>query len=253
MASNKDDFIQLLNNIYGAQVIQQVLDISELNVVRYCKIEKLILALNKIPEIQSRDGCEECLDLYNQIQPGNMNYFSQRKMDLPAWLGNLDFAPKKSIRKEIMILGESVTNTFNESPIFWKPPLKLNASRVINLSFELGTVVHSLEDLEKSKEVGSRHFWRKLNWIFEEIFQKSSKKWLDMLYITDIGHCNCDRKNKLYMKCGRKYLIQELELISPRIILVQGKDSLRALLTIIYEDVNWKITPKPQILKTEIY
>lgn len=197
---------KLLENIYGPIIVDKLLEKNNLLFKK-----DIIDELNSFRRVKE-GGCVLCELLYSEVRSQKAaTKFINRNMDFPSWLGDLE----KS-KKEIILLGESVTPSFQDDGA-------LKSNRKINLAFQLGTLVKARKTFENIIKLTSKsktkQFWTKLNLLFKG----SSDIWLNKLYITDIAKCNADKNPLICVPCGMKFLMRELEFIKPKIILIQGR------------------------------
>ncbi|MHA1757666.1 MAG: hypothetical protein ACTSVV_12905 [Promethearchaeota archaeon] len=225
------DFREFLERIYGKMIVDGLLEKDSL---KFKDIYHLVKFINNFQyDSEKRFGCQLCKQNYNLIKPGKKN-FGERNMDFPSWLG--DLKDYNHINKELMIIGESVTNSFKVSFIE-KPNLFLDKKRKINIAFELGTRIRDKSNLTGLNPKG---FWSKIS----NLFLSSSDNWLNKLYITDMAKCNCQGKKILYLTCALRYLIKEILFISPKFILILGHNARIAFIPIIQASKEMEIHPK---------
>ncbi len=103
--------------------------------------------------------------------------------------------------------------------------------------------------MDKLSETGgdSRNFWEKIGIIFSVDLTESSdesEKIYKSFYVTDLGKCNCHGKHKIYRKCAEKYLIDEILLIRPKLIIAQGEDAKKEIIRLVKNDPNLDFSQK---------
>lgn len=173
------------------------------------------------------EGCKIC-----QTDFRNKENFFKRNLEFPGWIEGLNFAGN-SPAKEIMIIGES------------PPPLK----EQINIAFGLGyfpiksdgklnfdqlrkTYDGEEKRLNKiiSNQTDDNKLWEYLNLLFSGKLDNIKPK----IYLTDLCKCNDNIKTKvkkeqknttIWKICCKNYLIKEIELINPKLIIFQGWSS----------------------------
>ena len=216
------EYYSLLVNIYGDRIVK-----------KFTTKNKKSLTMNSVAinqeakknyERNDGEGCEICKDKFRNER--KINFF-KRNLEFPGWIGDLNFS-EDAPAKEIMIIGEA------------PPPLK----KQINIAFGLGLYpiksngVLDFKQLRKTYSEDEPHFekirsdqnqgngmWKYINLLFLEKLDGVKPN----IYITDMCKCNDDIKSKKERKneeiwkiCRNKYLLEEIRLINPSLIIFQG-------------------------------
>ncbi len=192
-------FLRILETIYGPIAVDSITECVEPNTLS-CKNP------NKIGEFLSGytredgEGCQKC----KQLIPAEP--FSERLMDFPSWQGLLDFS--KYHVKQLMIIGEDV------SP---KIPY------VLNIAY--GLSIHEISDEGVVAEEKRNKLWEHLKTIFSDRLDLVKRN----IYVTDIAKCNSKTENEnktlVWDRCSKNFLLREIELINPKVIIFQGKNA----------------------------
>lgn len=188
----RHEYLDMLNSIYGKKVVNSLVDLPNDTIIKLKDSKKM----NEFIEtyVRSEDeGCQDCKELFLK------DSFSERKMDFPSWLGLLDFKIKHV--KQIMMIGEDVS-----------PKIR----KVINITYGLGR--YEIMPNGKIKEERGNDLWVCLNKLFDNKLYLVTKN----VYMTDICKCNARKNKKIWEKCSKKFLLKEIELINPKIIIFQG-------------------------------
>ncbi|UYP44187.1 hypothetical protein NEF87_000472 [Candidatus Lokiarchaeum ossiferum] len=229
--SDKRKYKRLLQSIYGKDFTDRILNYN----IRI-KSENIISTLNKYYR-NDQKRCMKCKEYYNRLNIIEKRDFSQRNMDFPAWLGNLDYTLEKGkpYRKNIMIIGESVTSKFKNKKM--KSGNNLSNKRINNICFELGTITKDFSESNDPEDLISISvFWAKI----QEMFQIHSPEFLNNFYLTDVGKCDCNKNHYMLFTCGMNYLLKEIKFIHPKIILIMGRRAQRLFLSLLSFDSQVK-------------
>lgn len=204
------EYRDLLNTIYGKSVVDAFVKSSSDEVLEKYDSDKLNTFIKTRntkdgKQWEENEGCKECKELCEG--------FSKRKMDFPGWLGALDFSKKNT--KKIMLIGEDV------GPI---------VKAYINIAYGLGRYKIDMETSVLAEEPGN-HLWKILKKIFtKEIGSKTGLEGvMENIYISDMIKCNVSNEQKikqlLQIRCSCAYLLEEIKLIRPMVIIFQGKNA----------------------------
>jgi len=206
----------MLIDIYGEKVVNELLDSSNSKEIRL-KCPKLI---NKFIESYSRsdkDGCQDCREQFC----GYSLDWSKRKMDFPSWLDSLDFTTKHA--KPMMIIGEDVSPKVHKD---------------INIAYGLGRY-----EIKTNGEVDNKHEERNKLWIcINELLDNKLSVVTNNVYVTDICKCNAHKKLKIWKNCSKKFLIKEICLINPKIIIFQGNTAYNYTRSVLEKISDLKVT-----------
>jgi hypothetical protein len=237
-----ESYKKFLDSIFGNTIFEKFMQFlpSNKDKIEYKNhngsLSDFINNLNEHQHESSNEPCTDCEGKgWEKIISKKLKksmIFPERKMDLPGWIGKLDFS--KDCVKEIMIIGESITSKLAdvEIPKF----LHLKKKRLINCVYETGTVIRQPSEFVSEKEIlktGSLRFWNKVNDIAQAL-GLPIHKFIEKLYITDVAHCNCEKRRKLYITCARKHLLKEIHLIKPKIIITHGNIAFMTLFEILF-------------------
>ncbi len=217
MSSNFKLFKELLKRIYGPKIFNGLTNSPNNNQLKLKTIREIndfILGFAGYDNITLK--CDDCRN--KMTLP--------RKMDFPSWKGILDFN-KHSVRK-IMLIGEDVSRD-----------IKIFGQNInINITYGLGW--HKIifeEDRVKYYEIKYQngneirkerrdiYLWGYLFDLFKTIPLETILK---NIYITDICKCNSEGNNDIKDQCifENKYIMKEIQLIKPNLILFQGDKAL---------------------------
>lgn len=128
----------------------------------------------------------------------------------------------------------------------------MKKNRIIGITYGLRLFINNFKDIKdllREKYDGSHHFWRKLS----ISFKNRQDNWLEKLYLTDVAKCNADKKRLIDFTCGMKFLIKEIEFVSPQFILIQGNDARLSFLPLIQATEGMYIEPTHVDLKYKFY
>jgi hypothetical protein len=202
------EFQDLLASIYGSKALASLTDSVNDNKLKLKNPEVLSEFLTKHHK-SIDDGCQNCRKLFPK------NSFLNRKMDFPSWLGLLDF-DKKHI-KQLMIIGEDV------SP---KVPYSFN------IAYGLGR--YSILKNGIIAEEKRNKLWIQLKAMFDEELDLVLKN----VYVTDICKCNAKKKGNIWDNCSSNFLLKEIELINPKIVIFQGNTAYEYTKSILGDKMN---------------
>jgi uracil-DNA glycosylase family 4 len=212
-------YILLLNAIYSRSVVDNLIEVDR-NSIKFknqVALESYIDKYKRKPE----EGCQICRS--------KISNFVKRKMDFPSWSNELNCNLKN--RKLIMLIGEDV------SP---KIP------RVINIAYDL-----SRRDIDENGNVENsarNPLWKYL----KELFGNSFEDLKNNIYITDICKCNANKKKDIWEQCSRHYLMNEIEIINPSLIIFQGASAFKYVQKMSKFNENYSIM-KNYFSKTSFY
>jgi len=219
-----EKYILLLENIFGKKAIESF-TLNDRHTLKLAMRDELNNQRAKKTYQRKNEGCDFCQSIYR-----NPN-FPNRILEFPGWIGDLTFSGTAPA-KEIMIIGEAPTTLEDQINIAFGLGLypigrdgKLNADQV-----------RKLYSGEKSRLKGIMRNQVKRNRLWEYINQLFCGKLSAIkpkIYITDLCKCNDDvvvnkktKKNQqMWRNCLSKYLIEEIILINPSLIIFQGGSS----------------------------
>lgn len=244
-----DTYCKLLEDIYGKRIVKKFTMKNKSTFTLRMNSEEKNQIAKKEYDREDGEGCKICKKDFR-----NKEDFFKRNLEFPGWIGNLNFSGTTPA-KEIMIIGES------------PPPLK----EQINIAFGLGLYPiknngkFNFDQLEETylgektrlkriikNQTEKNRFWEYLNDLFSNKLDTIKHK----IYITDLCKCNDDikskvkkeRKNQLiWQECRDSYLIKEIELINPTLIIFQGWESYKCYMS--YLEKNKIITKRKDILE----
>ncbi len=259
-----DTYCKLLERIYGERIVKSFTTRNEnylkMNDEYNNQIEK------KNYQRKENEGCTACKPIFR-----NPNFF-KRNLEFPGWIENLDFSGTTPA-KEIMIIGEAPTILEDQINIaFGLGFYPIDNSG--NLNFDQLEEIYSGEKTQLKailKSVRPNRFWEYLNLLFLNKLDVIKPK----IYITDLCKCNDDIvvdgdnvKNKdIWGECRDKYLIEEIELINPNLIIFHSWSPYKYLIEYllgkkiidsedeILEDVEcyYSNNEDPDYSKTKLY
>ena len=195
------EFIKLMKKIYGKTYFEENWirkndTLERREVENDCENEKQNRYLLRV-----KDHCTECKDLFKQLEEElkKKNKKWIQKMDFPGWWGPLIFKDNEPVKK-IMIIG-------------YEPnaPLKDENEDMIQITYDMG-----IRDEESNYVTGDMEEYLKYFNLMDMI---------EDLYLTD--RCKCynggdKRKRKECFKKCKEYLIKEINLIRPELIIFHG-------------------------------
>lgn len=243
-----DTYCKLLEDIYGKSIVKSFTTRNENN---------FTLKMNNVADNQKAkknydrkegEGCKICKDKFRN--ENNINFF-KRNLEFPGWIRFLNFSGTTPA-KEIMIIGV-------EPP---KLKVQINISFGLgyypiddsgNLNFDQLRETYSGEEnlfnkIKKNQEQKNK-LWDYLNLLFLKKLNIIKPK----IYITDLCKCyDHTKKKEMWKECLTEYLIKEIELINPTLIIFQGGKSYKFVTR--YLRSKGLIKSKPIILEeTESY
>jgi uracil-DNA glycosylase family 4 len=216
-----NQFLNLLRTIYGKIVVNSLVDCSDKPVLKLQDPDKINSFINRYKR-QQEEGCSCCKKIYSK-----QSDFSERKMDFPSWLGNLDFREKNA--KRIMIIGEDIS-----------PAIKKD----INIAYGLARYIidddGKLFD-ESGKEVEKRN---KLWFNIKKLADGQLHAILENIYITDTSKCHAFKNQNIWKSCSDTYLKKEIKLICPKVIIFQGRTSYNKARKVFERDMKEEKIPE---------
>ncbi len=244
-----EKYCALLGNIYGESIVKSFTTKNDNNYTLTMNNEENNQKAKKDYDREDGEGCKIC-----QTDFRNKENFFKRNLEFPGWIEDLKFSGTTPA-KEILIIGEA------------PPPLE----EQINIAFGLGyypiesdgklnfvqlrkTYSGEEELLNKiiNNQTNKNKLWEYLNLLFLKKLDDIKPK----IYITDLCKCNDDIKSKtkkerknicIWKKCRNNYLIKEIELINPKLIIFQGWNSYKCYMS--YLEENKIITLRKEILE----
>lgn len=240
----------MLERIYGESIVKSFTTRNENNFSLKMNDEAHNQKEKKNYDRKDGEGCKLCY-----VDFRNKENFFKRILEFPGWIRYLDFSGTTPA-KEIMIIGEAPTRLKDQINIAFGLgyfPIKSNGK----LNFVQLRKTYAVEEklLEKiiSNQTKKNKLWEYLNHLFSGKLEAIKP----MIYITDLCKCNDDiktknkkeRKNKKIWKiCGDNYLIKEIELIKPKLIIFQGWSSYKYLKDYLIQE-NEEIKSQDDILE----
>ena len=205
-----DQYYRLLTDVYGESLVKALTTLNY-NTLRLKSPPEINEFIDKYGRRED-EGCQNCKGLLK----GN---FIERKMDFPSWLDTLDFG-KKHVKK-IMMIGEDVSPKIPKS---------------INITYGLGRY-HIMSD-GRIKEEERNELWVCMKNLFNDLNLITGN-----IYMTDISKCTASKDRTIWESCSEKFLINEIKLMRPILILFQGNtayDFTKSLLKngMQEEDIN---------------
>ena len=263
-----DVYCQILTEIYGKNVVEFITKRNPENKTLY-----LINYSNNIEEFirkkrNKREVCVKCKKIFNlKIKRGNCNklikctLYLNRIMEFPSWAPNspllfksnepaknlmvIGIDPGPKIRTDIHTAYELGMHEIKRDGTYDVEniaDLDAKSNRVKNIKRELIEKVEILRDennvkklREQVKTSKNTKFWK----FFIKIFDNNLDFLKDNIYITDTCKCFDDQNNLVIRNCYENYLIKEIRLIRPKIIIIQGDKPfkiLKKLFNIKFED-----------------
>ncbi len=202
---NLDQYYRLLTDVYGESLVK-ALTIQNYNTLRLKTPPEINEFIDKY-ERREDEGCQHCKGLLK-------GSFVERKMDFISWLNVLDFG-KKHVKK-IMMIGEDV------SP---KIP------KCINISYGIGR--YPIMSDGRMKEEKRNELWVCMKNLFNNLDLIKEN-----IYMTDISKCNASKDRTIWTNCSEKFLINEIKLIRPILILFQGNTAYDFTKSLLRNDIQ---------------
>lgn len=220
-----DKYYNLLEDIYGARIVKAFTTKNENNHTLTMNNVATNQEEKKNYDRKVEEGCKICEADFKKIKEKKFNFF-KRNLEFPGWIRNLDFSGTTPA-KEIMIIGEAPTTLKSQVdqiniafglglyPIDSKGKLSFDQLKKTYLGEEtrLNRIINNQSD--------KNQLWEYLNGLFSEKLDVLKPK----IYITDLCKCDAEKNERIWEACRDKYLIKEIELINPNLIIFQGGDS----------------------------
>jgi len=239
-------FYKTLCNIYGEYIVGKITTKSSENLDLLKdkeKINRILKGYNRVDDTSKI--CDECSDegiIRDWINRRNLKKNTsisvdkiKKIMDLPSWKPGYPLEFKENVpSKDIMLIG------MDPGPV---------VATDINLSYELGRFeitnkgvvnVPTKESPKIHEQAANNQLWR----ILYELFNQENFEFVKQnIFIVDV--CRCifmfkeDGKkikvdtNRIISKCAKKYLLQQIELINPKVIIIQGGEPCNQIKTIL--------------------
>lgn len=217
-----EDFCKLLDNIYGKEVVSLFTTQNDSNDT--LSMNKEAHNQKSIKDYKRKDGegCEIC---YMDFR--NKETFFKRNLEFPGWVEKLNFS-KTNPAKRIMIIGEAPPPLVEQINIAFGLGY-LPIERDGNLNFVQLRKTYKGEEKRVNKIISNQTKKNKL-WVYLNLlFSDKLNKIKPMIYLTDLCKCNDDnssgKNEKIWKKCRDNYLIKEIALINPSLIIFQGWSS----------------------------
>lgn len=212
-----EKFNKLLGDIYGKRIVKEFTtkdkdsDTLRMNSVANNQKAKKEYGRNE------GEGCKECK---GEFRNKNITFF-KRNLEFPGWIDKLDFSGTTPA-KEIMIIGiepPQLKEQINISFGLGLHPIESNGE----LNFDQLKKTYSGENSRfekiRSNQESDNAMWKYLNRLFSGKLDGIK----DQIYITDLCKCNDKTKdNVMWKNCFSAFLIKEIELINPNLIIFQG-------------------------------
>lgn len=221
-----DDFCNLLKHIYGERIVKSFTTRNENNDTLTMNSVANNQKVKKEYDRMEGEGCTIC---YNDFRNEN---FLKRNLEFPGWIGNLNFA-RTTPAKEIMIIGEAPTTLKSQKDqiniAFGLGLYPINSNGELDFEQLSKTYSGKQSRFEKirSNQEQKNGMWKYINLLFSRKLDDIK----DQIYITDLCKCNDDikskikkeRKNeKIWKLCRNNYLLEEIKLINPSLIIFQS-------------------------------
>ena len=258
-------YVEILKELYGASNLKNIFQIDDKNLtLRIFKdkthLNKFLINYNRT-DLNADQGCKGANVLISENQlklcsDDNIfrNYFLSRPMEIPGFEGFLDF--NKNIVKKIFVIGEAagpgilthlnITYGLGNFPIDKVGNMDLSIISKVISNLNKQNLKRFLQQIEerlgiknmsetRASELMESHLSHKL-WQYLRICLANDFNDLKSeFYISDICKCNDDTKEKpnknerLWIPCQSKYLLKEIELINPKLIIFLGGSPFESL------------------------
>jgi len=228
-----EKYCKLLEDIYGESIVKSFTTRNENDFMLKMNNEAHNQKAKKDYDRMDGEGCKICqTDFRNEKK---INFF-KRILEFPGWIEYLNFAGTTPA-KEIMIIGEAPTTLKDQINIaFGLGYYPIERDGKLNFD-QLKKTYSGEQKLLKTiinNQINKNKLWEYLNDLFSGKLNKIKPK----IYITDLCKCNDDIKSKIKKEqkntkiweiCCKNYLIKEIELINPKLIIFQGWSSYKYL------------------------
>lgn len=228
-----DDFCSLLEDIYGKSIVKSFTtrngNNDTLTMNDFANNQKVKKEYHR----NEGEGCSICKDKFRNK---DVKFF-KRNLEFPGWIGPLNFNfDKTTPAKNIMIIGEAPTTLKEQidqiNIAFGLGMYPINSNGELDFDQLRMTYLGEVSRFEKirSNQEQRNGMWKYLN----RLFSRKLDNIKDQIYITDLCKCNDDIKSKIkkdrkneeiWKECRDNYLIEEIRLINPKLIIFQGGDS----------------------------
>ena len=242
-----DTYCKLLEDIYGKSIVKLFTTRNKSNLTLTMNNEENNQKAKKDYDRKEGEGCTACKSIFR-----NPNFF-KRNLEFPGWIDDLEFSENSA--KEIMIISEAPTTLKDQINIaFGLGYFPIESDGKLNFDQLRKTYSGEKELLNKiiNNQTNKNKLWKYLNLLFLKKLNDIKPK----IYITDLCKCNDDIKSKIkkeqknqliWKKCRNNYLIKEIELINPKLIIFQGWNSYKYIMK--YLEENKIITKRKAILE----
>lgn len=224
-----DTFCKLLEDIYGERIVESFTVRNKNNLTLKMNYEHNNQIAKKNYDRKDGEDCDTCKPNFRNIKTVN---FFKRILEFPGWVEYLDFSGTTPA-KEIMIIGEAPTKLKDQINIAFGLgfyPIEHDGK----FNFDHLRKIYSKEEV-KLKAIIKNQVSKNILWIYlNHLFLNKLEILKPKIYITDLCKCNDDvesdnkkeEKNQcMWRVCRDKYLIKEIKLINPKLIIFQGGSS----------------------------
>lgn len=220
-----ETYCTLLEDIYGKRIVEAFTTKNENSLTLTMNNEANNQKAKKEYDRKDGEGCKICQTDFEKIKENKFNFF-KRNLEFPGWIGDLDFSGTTPA-KEIMIIGEAPTTLKAQvdqiNIVFGLGLYPIESNGKLNFDQLKKTYFGEETRLKKiiNNQNDKNQLWEYLNRLFSEKLDVLKPK----IYITDLCKCDAEKNECIWEACRDKYLIKEIELINPNLIIFQGGDS----------------------------
>ncbi|MBA7529849.1 hypothetical protein ES705_22048 [subsurface metagenome] len=231
-------FCKLLRDIYGEQYVKSMtvssIEKESLELIDYSQnIAKLI---EKSRFDKRNKVCKICEKLFREKKPSITTIYNNRIMEFPSWYPKapLNFKSTGSA-KRIMLIGidpgpdiRMDIHTAYELGIFelnYDGTYQVKPLESFIKKFDNNEIIKVNKLKHQLKRTKQTLFWKYLTLLFSNDLHFIR----DNIYITDACKCLDRRNDEILRQCSSCYLHNEIILINPQLIIIQGGNTYEKL------------------------
>ncbi len=247
MKSRCEKFYKLLTKMFGENyvnfMVRPVWDKDSLKFVDHSENIEAFIKKNRFEN--GNKPCDFCEPTFKEKPSGNITIYNNRIIEFPSWSPKspLNFQGTEPAKKLLLIGIDPGPNirmdihTAYELGIFninEKGGYELEKYKKIIQNIEDDKIRSELNfQLNRTKQT---RFWKYLM----SLFSNDSDYVLNNIYITDACKCLDKDNEEVFEDCCNIYLYQEIRLINPQLIIIQGNRTYDKLAE-IYEIKDEKV------------
>ncbi len=290
MRNRLDEYIKLLNEFYDEKFLfngikgnyEGILDLNN-SIIGLNEPHKINEAIIKYRRALG-EGCKNCEKIFESKKHSKINFYD-RPMEFPSFYKSLDFNNNKDHIKDIMIIGEAagptiathINCTYGLSNTKIDDDGRIKTKEIFNklkeYSPKLGESLDLLkvgknqtklkglnldDQIKKFRNNLHNNLWERLKKILPISLEALKSK----VYVTDLVKCNARGNsiwNHLKEKCFENFLIHEIRIINPKLIIFLGNSGYYYLKERFEfdeccpTDNNCALKKRPEYAKYKIY